>query len=76
MASTSGLAARCAGACQFQFDQSGYRAAAAPITSTPAAAPSRRLWRLRSSGKATAVAAIAAMKRRDNEKCVIDYIGP
>src|SRR5208283_1588165 len=76
IASTSGLTCACAGACQFQLDQSGYRTAAAPITSTPAAAPIRRFWRSRSSGNATAAAAIAAMHAAMTRNVFIDYFSP
>src|ERR1035438_801826 len=73
MAATSGPAADCAGARQFQFDHSGYRSAAAPMMITAATAPSTRLWRWRSSGKATADAAIAAMTAAMTRNVFINF---
>ena len=55
-----------------QFDHSGYSAAAAAITSSPATAPAIRLWRWRSRGTATAAAASTAMTAATRRKLFID----
>src|SRR5713226_9123450 len=76
MAPTSGPAAAsdCAGACQFQFDHSGYRPADAPMTITARKAPRSRLCLSRSSGSATAPAAIAAMTAATTRNVFIVYL--